>query len=388
MPSLPTSPTVPPPSRREALAWLAGLAMAAAGTAHAEADGPGGFDRGLLWRVERRGVAPSHLFGTLHLDDPRALDFRPPVRRAFAAARVLVIEMLEDDTSARRFVLASRLEGGATLRDIAGEEIAARVAAVLGSSYGMPPEVSLQLKPWAAYLVLAQPTRPLGEIVDAALRRMARQRALPVQALETLDEQVQALEAVPEASQVALLDAIARRHDEAQAAIPALLERYLVGDLAGLLSLQSSTASRRCTRRSTTCWSSCCGAATSAWRSACSPRCARAAPSPPWARCTCREPRACRHGCSAPAGGCGRSKPECRTPVRNRAPRAPRGRIRPTARRSRAATALAPCADAPDRAASRNHVATLHAWLRRTPCSRCSRRWQRSASASSCVTIT
>ena len=238
MPSLPTSPTVPPPSRREALAWLAGLAMAAAGTAHAEADGPGGFDRGLLWRVERRGVAPSHLFGTLHLDDPRALDFRPPVRRAFAAARVLVIEMLEDDTSARRFVLASRLEGGATLRDIAGEEIAARVAAVLGSSYGMPPEVSLQLKPWAAYLVLAQPTRPLGEIVDAALRRMARQRALPVQALETLDEQVQALEAVPEASQVALLDAIARRHDEAQAAIPALLQRYLDGDLAGLLSLQ------------------------------------------------------------------------------------------------------------------------------------------------------
>jgi hypothetical protein len=240
MPSLPAPPTVPPPSRRETLAWLAGLAMAAAGTAALAGtdDAPGGFDRGLLWRVERRGVAPSHLFGTLHLDDARALDFRPPVRRAFAAARVLVIEMLEDDTSARRFVLASRLDGGETLRDIAGEEVAARVAAVLGSRYGMPPEVSLRLKPWAAYLALAQPSRPLGEIVDAALRRMARQRALPVQALETLEEQVQALEAVPEASQVALLDAIARRHDEAQAAIPALLERYLDGDLAGLLSLQ------------------------------------------------------------------------------------------------------------------------------------------------------
>ena len=240
MPFPPAFPTVPPPSRRQALGWLAGLAMAAAGTAaRAASDGAhGGFDRGLLWRVERHGVPPSHLFGTLHLDDPRALDFRPTVRRAFAAARVLIIELLEDDKSARRFALASRLEGGATLRDVAGDEVATRVAAVLGSRYGMPPELSLRLKPWAAYLALVQPTRPLGEIVDAALRRMARQRELPVQALETVDEQVQALEAVPEASQVALLDAVARRHDEAQAAIPVLLERYLQGDLAGLLTLQ------------------------------------------------------------------------------------------------------------------------------------------------------
>jgi uncharacterized protein YbaP (TraB family) len=241
MPTPPaTAATAPPLSRRDALGWLAALALSSAAPAvRARVDDDvGGFDRGLLWRVERPNVAPSHLFGTLHLDDPRALDFRPPVRRAFAAARVLVLEMLEDDASARRFAQASRLEGGATLREVAGAEVAARVAAVLGSRYGMPPEISLRLKPWAAYLALVQPTRPPGEIVDAALRRMARQRGLPVRPLETVDEQLQALEAVPEASQVALLDAVSRRHDEAQAAIPVLLERYLDGDLSGLLRLQ------------------------------------------------------------------------------------------------------------------------------------------------------
>ncbi|NIR82394.1 MAG: TraB/GumN family protein, partial [Gammaproteobacteria bacterium] len=30
-------------------------------------------ERGLLWRVTQQGVAPSFVFGTIHLEDPRVL---------------------------------------------------------------------------------------------------------------------------------------------------------------------------------------------------------------------------------------------------------------------------------------------------------------------------
>ena len=60
--------------RRAVLAMLAGLALAAllpgrAGAAPAKTR----FGRGLLWRVSRRNAAPSYIFGTIHLADPRVL---------------------------------------------------------------------------------------------------------------------------------------------------------------------------------------------------------------------------------------------------------------------------------------------------------------------------
>src|ERR1051325_2135914 len=50
---------------------------------------------GLLWRVERAGVAPSHLFGTMHLTDPRAAQLAPPVRQALAGSKAVELELAE-----------------------------------------------------------------------------------------------------------------------------------------------------------------------------------------------------------------------------------------------------------------------------------------------------
>ena len=80
----------------------------------------------------------------------------------------------------------------------------------------------------------------MGEIVDAALIRLAQQQGLPVQPLETVAQQIAAMDAVPVASQLALLAALARDHDAAMAEIDQLVERYLAQDLAGLRWLQAS----------------------------------------------------------------------------------------------------------------------------------------------------
>lgn len=196
------------------------------------------FDRGLLWRVSParpRGAAASHLYGTLHIDDAAAKAFAPPVRAALRAARRFMPELRSDPESGRAFLAATQLPPGQSLRAIAGDTLFARVAELLRQHHGLPPRAADRLKPWAAYLQLSQPTQPPGETVDAALERLARQQGKPVEPLEELQAQIDALEALPAGSQWALLEGLSRHHGEAMAGITRLSALYLDQDLAGLL---------------------------------------------------------------------------------------------------------------------------------------------------------
>ena len=217
------------PLRRLAAA-LVSLLLLAAGAAVAAP-----FERGLLWRVERDGRPASHVYGTIHLDDARATAFSPQVDEALAASRALLVEMLDDADSRSAFEAAARLPPGRSLRTLAGPERFERVASRLSERYGLPVAATERLTPWAAYLTLSQPPRPQGEIVDAALQRIARQRGIAVVPLETAREQIASIAAVQTGHMLALLEVQARRHDEAVAAIDTLLARYLEEDLDGML---------------------------------------------------------------------------------------------------------------------------------------------------------
>ena len=68
------------------------------------------FDRGLLWRVARKDAAPSHVFGTIHVADPRVSELPEAPRRAFQQAKSLVVETLPDPYGRERFLDARLLE--------------------------------------------------------------------------------------------------------------------------------------------------------------------------------------------------------------------------------------------------------------------------------------
>ncbi len=218
------------PSRRALL--LAGVALAwpARGERWAH---------GLLWRVAAAdGGAPSHLFGTLHVDDHAAKDFAAPVLAALAAARLFRPELNSDPASGRLFAAATQLPPGIGLRDLTGAALFERVAGLLAVHYGLAPAATDRLKPWAAFLQLSQPPGPPGETVDAALERQARALDLPVHPLETVQEQIDALEALDLSAQLTLLAAQARRHDATAATLAEWRALYLAQDLGGLARAQ------------------------------------------------------------------------------------------------------------------------------------------------------
>jgi uncharacterized protein YbaP (TraB family) len=221
---------------------LAGLvAFSAAGESLAESLAPmpeqTGFSRGLLWKVEAKGVAPSYLFGTLHLDDERVLALPEPVKHAFEGARIFAAELLTNETAGRAF-RSAMVTQAPQLPALLGEAWYVE-ADRLFARYGVPTEVRPRLKPWAAMLTLLQPLGATGLILDRVLQEEAMRARKSIHALETVDEQIAAFDALPLETQLVLLKKVIADHGPLQEATHHLVEAYLARDLEALWRLNA-----------------------------------------------------------------------------------------------------------------------------------------------------
>lgn len=187
---------------------------------------------GLLWKLEKPGIAPSYLYGTIHVDDPRINDLAPAVLDAFAASRnvLLELEMTPElaDAAARRMMLppdtllADRIDPAIHRRTV--EAMAAR---------GVPEAATTRLRPWAIAVALSIPPQE-GTPLDLRLHRRASEAGKPIVGLETMDEQLDVFDALsPEEEERYLndtLDDLANIGEHTEK----LLQAYLRQDLAAL----------------------------------------------------------------------------------------------------------------------------------------------------------
>ena len=102
--------------RRRFLA-LAPLLLA---PAWARAASRGRYTRGLLWRVAYRDKPPSHVFGTIHVADPRLATLPAAVAGAFEAARSLTAEFSANAYARERFLEAAMFLDRQTLEEKIG----------------------------------------------------------------------------------------------------------------------------------------------------------------------------------------------------------------------------------------------------------------------------
>ncbi len=167
---------------------------------------PNGTDR--LWRISRGGIAPSWLFGTMHVTDPRVLDMPAKAREAFGKANTVVIETTDilDPAKAQAQILAKpglmMFTDGTTLAshmdasDLAllKEKLKAR-----GLSYGLVQ----RMKPWMLGSFVGIPAceaarKSAGmDFLDKKIAEKAKEEGKTVEGLETLDEQLEALASLP-----------------------------------------------------------------------------------------------------------------------------------------------------------------------------------------------
>ena len=214
-----------------ALACLAGAFAAEAADS---------FDSGLLWRVERAGVTPSYLFGTMHSDDPDVVKLSTPVQQAFDQAHSVTLEVVLDPRSLLAMTSALLMTDGNTLKSLIGGRLYERTLEVMDAR-GIPEMLVVNMKPWAVAVTLMTPPGNNGVVLDHVLYQGAVAAGKKVHGLETVAEQMGLFDGLSRKDQITLLedtldnlDTVAQMLDELQAA-------YLDRDLKRLMELNEAS---------------------------------------------------------------------------------------------------------------------------------------------------
>lgn len=210
-----------------ALVWLAGPAQAL---------DTAGYDKGLLWKVERSGARPSYVLGTIHSEDERVLALPPPVQAAFDGASTLVMEAIMDQDAMAVMSARMMFGDGRTLKQVlSGKLYASTLSAT--AEYGLPELALQQMKPWAVAMALSMPRPQTGVFLDLLLMQRATEQGKSVAGLESVDEQLAIFDRLPMKDQVTMLRDTLEYLPELDAMFAQLHELYLARDLAGITRL-------------------------------------------------------------------------------------------------------------------------------------------------------
>lgn len=209
-------------------------------------------DLTMVWEVTRHGRR-SRLVGTAHFFP---YHFRGALRRLIGAAHTVLLEGPLDDESMQRVVAAGSGAVHASLYHALDARARSRLCRMLGlpvvpldahqiyrrALFGSPEEwleVELRgLKPWMAFFSLWTRFRArLGGSysLDLDAARTAARLGRAVQHLETIDEQIATLDAVPLERFVAFVGDV-----DWEAYYADYVRRYLEGDLDGLIAAASA----------------------------------------------------------------------------------------------------------------------------------------------------
>ncbi|HMK81205.1 MAG TPA: TraB/GumN family protein [Xanthobacteraceae bacterium] len=197
----------------------------------------------LLWRIERKGVPTSYLFGTIHSTDERVTTLSPAVTAAFNASRTVALEIVERPAESGEPPLKALLAangfyaGGNGLKDVLTSVEMTALGRTLAAE-GIPQNATHLLRPWFAALALAIPVcekqrAATGLLpLDKRLERDGKAQGKQVVGLETMEFQFNAIMGLPEDVQVSFLKATVATLGQRDDALEVLHQAYLRRDLA------------------------------------------------------------------------------------------------------------------------------------------------------------
>jgi uncharacterized protein YbaP (TraB family) len=212
--SAPAAAEAPPACQGKALTGVEGLAEARTKRAEDLVNA-----RGVLWRIDKAGLAPSYLYGTIHSTDDSALAVARRASERIAGAKVVATELGSLDAVAKANAGASAIAKALDRDHDTFEQVPpkdrAEVEKLLSAS-GYPSEFAHHLKLWFLAILTAMPpceTRreALGmPEVDQFLAETAMSSGVKVVALETAGEQIDTLAGMRPEIAASLLTVAAR----------------------------------------------------------------------------------------------------------------------------------------------------------------------------------
>lgn len=194
----------------------------------------------LLWRVESGTGAVSHLFGTIHSEDPRVTTLPAPVEQAFSAARQVVLEMALTPAVQQKMAMAIMLPASQRLSDLIDGPLYRDTLAAMAAR-GYPEAFTARLRPWAVVLTLSMPQPESGAFLDKVLHDRALRTGKRVVGLESVEEQLDVFRALSLAEQRMLLRQTLRESRNLPSLMESTIRAWLERDLQALVALNRAS---------------------------------------------------------------------------------------------------------------------------------------------------
>lgn len=197
--------------------------------------------KGLLWRIEHPGAAPSWLFGTMHMSDPRVVKLSPAAQAAFDGADTIVIEttdILDEEKMGTALLARPELmmfTDATTLPGLLSEEDRALVETGLAQR-GIPLASVIKMKPWMLSALVSLPACELARktsgapVLDIKLANDAEAAGKEIEGLETMVGQLEAMASLPMRLHIEGLVETLRLGDSIEDVMETMVRLYLAGE--------------------------------------------------------------------------------------------------------------------------------------------------------------
>lgn len=222
---------------RPLLGGLAALTLLAPASQSLAADKAAAFPPSHLWRIDKAGMAPSWLFGTIHVADPKVTTLSPAVQEAFSSAQRVATETRLDFGAFMEIAKAVLLPEGESLADKLDAAHYQRLVAALEQRQ-YPEAAVRRFKPWAASMFLSTPTHPTGQLpLDLKLTKEAVEGGKEYDGIESVAEQIAVFAEMPEDKQLTLLKSLIDEQAQLASQHEALIKLYVARDYAAMQAL-------------------------------------------------------------------------------------------------------------------------------------------------------
>jgi uncharacterized protein len=193
---------------------------------------------GLLFKMSKKGLPDIHVFGTIHVDDPRLKEFPEVLIDALENADIVATEIQEGEmtnpvTMLKMAALAANPKADTLTRlKPAAREALTKALEARGLPSGAATRMdagflllSLALPPCA---MVTDPAKALDqEVVDSKIARIGIASGAENIGLETVVSQINAIKGMSDASKFALLNATASMDDRSEDLFATMKNLYL-----------------------------------------------------------------------------------------------------------------------------------------------------------------
>ncbi|WP_113294572.1 TraB/GumN family protein [Hyphomicrobiales bacterium] len=211
--------------------------------------------KGIFWKIEKDGVAPSWLLGTMHVTDPRVLALPTEAPAAFEAASTVIVEsdeIIDEKKSAAAILMRpdlTMLPDNKTIADFLKPDDREQLETGL-KARGIPLTLVSRMKPWMIASFVALPACEMSRkaagasFLDKKIAEDAVSQGKRLKGLETLVEQLAAMDSLPtELHLRALIETLAlgKTIDDVFATMTDL---YLAGDTGMIMPMMKAVSDK------------------------------------------------------------------------------------------------------------------------------------------------